>query len=211
MNLKPDDYKTLKNILGPIRIKQAEDFLGVKLPAHIKDNYNDTEIWKKLDKQQIMGLIDFTPPFLRIDKIIVFNQNKKTPFQSSSLGIGVVTPRDTAGHYNETIFLAMCGWLMASSASVHLAALFPSDEAPQVVEANGVKPLPSMEGKNLWKPARKGTAFFVETAIIKKKMQLVRMRTMITFGNILFGTIEELKLVLTKKEAIWSAKEFPQA
>ena len=124
--------------------------------------------------------------------------------------MGFVSTKDTAGHYNETLFLAMCGYLMASSASVHLAMLFPST-APQVIEANGVKPLTFSDAKEnqLWKPSKQGTPFFVESRILKKKMQLVVMETKVSFGTIMFGTINELKLVLTPKESIRSTKEIP--
>jgi len=45
--------------------------------------------------------------------------------------------------------------------------------------------------------------------VLKKKLQLVIVITKITFGNILYGTIEELKLILTDKKSIWAAKEVP--
>lgn len=111
-------------------------------------------IYKKLDQEEIMKQIDFTPPFLRIDKMIIFDVNKNSILDSTSLAMGKITLQDTVGHYNDTIFLAMCGLLMSSSAPIHLAVLFPST-APEVVEANGVK----AEEKGIWKPADEGTIF----------------------------------------------------
>lgn len=63
----------------------------------------------------------------------------------------------------------------------------------------------------MWKPAPSGTAFFVDSVILKKKLQLVIMKTTIAFDNIIYGVIEELKLMLTPKESIWSAKPVPSS
>src|SRR3989339_2170756 len=190
-------------------IQQLEDFFSIKLPEHLANEYEKRQIYLNVNQQQMMQTIDFTPPFLRIDKMAIFDTIKDSWLQSKSLGMGVITTKDTSGHYNDTIFLAMCGWLMASSASVHLGFLFPL-KTPQVIEANKVRPI--LKGSNssiVWKPSAKGTPFWVETVVLKKKLQLVAVVTRITFGNILYGTIEELKLILTDKKSIWSAKEIP--
>ncbi len=206
---KVQDKDTVKGFLNKISLHQIENFFGLVLPNHIKETCRDNYVFEKFDQKQIMGVIDFAPPFLKIQKIVILSPDRRDILQTKSLGMGVVTPKDTAGHYNETIFLAMCGWLMASAASVFLAMLFPTT-APQVVEANGIKPLPlSEEAKGLWKPAPSGTAFFVESTIIKKRLQLIIMKTTISFDNVLYGVIEELKLVLTPKGSIWSARPFP--
>lgn len=203
------DRDLVRDFLNKVSLHRVENFFGFALPDHLKETCKDNYVSEKFDQTQIMKVIDFIPPFLKIQKIVVLNTDRRDILRAKSLGIGVVTPRDTTGHYNETIYLAMCGWLMASSASVFLAILFPAT-APQVVETNGVKPLPlSGEMKGLWKPAPPGTIFFVESTVIKKRLQLVIMKTTITFGNIHFGIIEELKLVLTPKDSIWSARPFP--
>jgi len=203
------DKDRLRDFLNKLSINDVENFFGFPLPDHLKETCQDNYLTEKFDQKQIMKVIDFVPPFLKIQKMVVLSTDRQNILQAKSLGIGVVTPKDTTGHYNQTIYLAMCGWLMASSASVFLAILFPTT-APQVVEANGVKPFPlSGEMKGLWKPASPGTTFFVESTIIKKKLQLIVMKTTITFDNIHFGVIEELKLVLTPKDSIWSAKPFP--
>lgn len=203
------DSDLARDFLNKACLHHVENFFGFTLPDHLKETCKDNYVSEKFDQKQILKVIDFVPPFLKIQKMVVLSTDRRDILQAKSLGIGVVTPKDTTGHYNQTIYLAMCGWLMASSASVFLAILFPTT-APQVVEANGVKPLPlSGEMKGLWKPASPGTTFFVESTIIKKKLQLVIMKTTITFDNIHFGIIEELKLVLTPKDSIWSARPFP--
>jgi len=188
--------------------EEFEEFLNTSLPDHIVENYKRKHIFDKVNQRQMMKCIDFEPPFLIINKMIVFGGEPGSVVQSKSLAVGVITPENTVGHYNNTIFLAMCGWLMASSASVHLAVLFP-ETAPQVIEANGVKPLLT-GGDVLWKPSAKGTPFFAETTILKKKLQLVIAETKISFSDIQFGMIKELKLILTQKESIWEAKELPE-
>lgn len=206
---KVQDKDSIKDLLNKISLRQIENFFGFGLPDHIKENYKDNYVFEKFDQKQIMGVIDFAPPFLKIQKIAVLSTDRRSILQTKSLSMGIITPQDTAGHYNETIFLAMCGWLMASAASVFIAILFPTT-APQVIEANGVRPLPLLEeAKGLWKPAPPGTTFFVESTIIKKRLQLVVMKTTISFDNVFYGVIEELKLVLTSKGSIWSARPFP--
>lgn len=201
----------LKQPILKTPIQDAESFFGFFLPNAIKENCKDHFVFEKFNQEQIMKVIDFTPPFLKTEKIVVLSTDRGSILETRSLGMGFVTPKDTFGHYNETIFLAMCGWFMASTASVFLAMLFPTT-APQVVEANGIKPFPLLgEEKGLWKPSPAGTAFFVESVILKKKLQLVIMKTTIAFDNILYGTIEELKLMLTPKESIWSAKPIPSS
>lgn len=186
--------------------KQTEDFFGVRLPDHLKNKYNDKPIYKKLSQQQIMDIIDFMPPFLRIDKMIVFKSNEDSILQSKSLAMGKITLKDMSGHYNNSVFLAMCGLLMASSASIHIAVLYP-ETSPQVVEANGVK----AEEKKVWKPADEGTYFWVETTIVKKKLNLIITKPRISFDKVPFGTVNELKIVLMQKDLIWQADQLPPA
>lgn len=190
-------------------LKQGEAFWGMDLPEHLKKDYEGKEGCRLIEQEEMLKTIDFHPPFLRVEKMMISDTAHHSVANSKSLGMGHITTKDTHGHYNDTIYLAMCGWLMASSASVHLAFLFPTT-APQVVEANKVRPILKGNAKNIvWKPSVKGTPFFVETTVLKKKMQLLVVMTKITFGNILYGTIEELKLVLTDKKSIWAAKEVP--
>jgi len=156
-----------------------------------------------------MEIIAFSPPFLKTQKQIILAENPKDILHSTSISFGIVTQDDTRGHYNETIFLALCGWLMASSASIHLAAVFPGT-APQVIEASGVKPVTlSAKGGKLWKPTIDGTPFYVQTCILRKKMQLVLTQTCISFGDVRFGIIDDLRLVLTPAASILSATEIP--
>ncbi|MFH0925577.1 MAG: PilZ domain-containing protein [bacterium] len=204
------DELCLKELIQGIIKQEIKDFFGFSLPAHIQKNFTDCYLYEKLDKRQIMKIIDFHPPFLKVDKMVVLGgRNKEDVLQSKAIAMGKVTTKDTAGHYNDTIFLALCGLLMASAASIHLATLFPST-APQVIEASGVKPLKLLnQPKKIWKPSFNGTNFLVETTINNKKLQLTIMNTKITFGKILYGTIEVLKLILTQKESIFLAQEFP--
>lgn len=180
-------------------------FSDVVLPEHIYSRYADFEVEQIVDKKQMMSVIDFTDPFLRIDEMAILNNNSKIE-NSISIGMGRVYLEDTEGHYNNTIYLAMCGWLMASSASVHVAELIP-EYAPQVVEAGRVRPMPGVENNGLIRPAKDGTPFFVETKVLKKKMGLLVCETNISFSNVHYGTIGNLKIFLVPKESIWTAKE----
>jgi hypothetical protein len=131
--------------------------------------------------------------------------NDKNVEQSKSISIGVINLKDTLGHYNNSIFLAMCGWLMGAAASIHLAALF-TECAPQVVEVDHIRPL---KDKTLWKPHRKGSHFFVETSVIKRRMGIVIVNVKIFFGNIFMGEVERLKLILLPKGVVNKVKELP--
>ncbi|MEW6170891.1 MAG: hypothetical protein AB1472_04980, partial [Candidatus Omnitrophota bacterium] len=184
-----------KEFFKKVNAKEVEEFFGVTLPEHIKKNYENQQISKRLNQQEIMKIIDFTPPFLKINKIIIFNVDKNQINQTFGLGMGVITSKDTSGHYNETIFLALCGWLMASAVSIHLAVLFPS-AAPEVIEAKGVRPIE----KDIWKPPAKGTIFWVETHVIEKRGQSVMMKTRISFDKIPYGVADESKSILIHKQ-----------
>lgn len=189
-------------------LNETQIFLGTKLPNHIRNMLGEEKILKKIMQKEIMKTIDFTPPFLRIEKIIVFGDENNI-IGSHSIGMGMLTQKDTAGHYNKTIYLAMCGWLMASAASVHISILYP-ETAPQVVKADGVMPLQlPTDKKGLWQPSSDGTVFFVETKVKNKKLQLVIAETKISFANVLYGTIRDLKLMLTPKQSILTAKTLP--
>jgi hypothetical protein len=199
----------LKQTLEKIGVDHVETFLGVSLPKHITEGLKGTSVLAELDQQQIMKIIDFSPPFLKIQKMVITTSgDSQAILQSRSLGMGLLTQADTDGHYHETIFLAVCGQLMASAASIHLAALFPKS-APQVIEANGVKPLAVFPKgmKLLLNPAKDGTLFFVESSLVRKKMQLVVATSRISFCDIQYGVIEELKLILTPASSIRSAVE----
>lgn len=199
----------IRPLLNALGRKHVEDFLKTKMPNHLASSLEDMLILKELDQKQIMETIQFLPPFLKTHKQIIFAPSQKDLSHSTSISYGIVTQDDTRGHYNETIFLALCGWLMASSASIHLAVVFPNT-APQVIEANGVKPITlSSKGGKLWKPAVSGTPFYVQTQILKKKMQLVLTKTCISFGDVQFGVIDDLKLVLTPSASIFTATEIP--
>lgn len=186
-----------------------EAFFGIPLPDHINDELKGRHVLAKLDQSQLMKILDLSPPFLKIQRIIVTSNDSRDILQSKSLGVGVITQADTKGHYNELLSLALCGQLMASTAAIHLAALFPKT-APQAIEVNGIKPhLSVLKAGGLWKPSAQGTPFFAESSIVKKKMQLVWVATKISFGKIPYGIIEELKFVLIPGKALSSAAEIP--
>ncbi len=188
---------------------RPEVFFGVPLPDYIKDEIRGRHILAELNQSQIMKILSLSPPFLKIQKIIVTSDDSQGILQSKSLGMGMITQADTKGHYNELISLALCGQLMASTAAIHLAALFPKS-APQAIEVNGIKPhLSALKEGGLWKPSMQGTTFFAEASIVKKKMQLVWITTKISFGKIPYGIIEELKFVLIPEKALNSAAEIP--
>lgn len=198
------NIEIFKQLLGEIHRQHIANFLGIPLTHHLKERYQDNYILAKFEQQQISEIIDFSPPFLKIDKVAVLGFNRSDFLQTKALGTGLITPKDTAGHYNDTIFLAFCGRLMASLASIHLAILFP-ETAPQVIEANGVR----SEDRRVWKPSPQGTRFLVETNIVKRKLQLIVTSVKLSFDGIPYGVVDELKLFLTPKESIWEAKELP--
>lgn len=199
------DLDSLRKDIGKVNKQHIEDFFGTSIPNYVKENALGTYLFEKFDCDQIMKTIDFTPPFLKIEKMVVLGFDRQSIFNIRGLGIGMLTTNDTKGHYNDTIFLAQCGQLMGSAASIYLAILFPST-APQVIEVDSIRP---SRDKTLWKPSLSGSRFFIETHILKKKMQVIIVNVRIFFGEIFMGEVERLKLILTPKDYIWGAKELP--
>lgn len=199
------DMDSLRKVAGEVNKQHIENFLGTAIPSYIKDNSKQTYLFEKFNPEQIRKVIDFTPPFLKIEKMVVLGFDRQNILNLKGLGTGMLTTNDTKGHYNDTIFLAQCGQLMGSAASIYLAILFPST-APQVIEVDSIRP---SKDKTLWKPSLKGSRFFIETHILKKKMQVIIVNVRITFGEIFMGEVEKLKLILTPKDSIWGAKELP--
>ena len=197
------DIGSLKKFIGEINRKQVGDYLGAVIPDDTKEKIKENYIFEKFDQKQIMKVIDFKPPFLKIEKMVVLAPDGQDLICRWSVGTGILTVDDTKGHYNDTIFLAQCGWLMGSAASIFLAILFPST-SPQVVEVDRIRP---STDRTLWKPSPNGSRFFIETRILKKRLQVVIVNVKITFGDIFMGEVERLKLVLTPKDSIWEAKE----
>jgi len=199
------DLDSLRKVIENVNKQHIEDFLGTSVPNYVKEDAPEIYLFEKFDREQIMKTIDFTPPFLKIEKMVVLGFDRKDILNIKGLGTGILTTNDTKGHYNDTIFLAQCGQLMGSAASIYLAILFPST-APQVIEVDSIRP---SKDKTLWKPSLEGSRFFIETHILKKKMQVVIVNVRITFGEIFMGEVEKLKLILTPKDSIWGAKELP--
>ena len=183
-----------------------QDFLGTKLPDHIRENFCDQHIMHKVNQKQIMEAIDFAPPFLRIDKMLIF-KGESNFIGSRSIGTGILTQEDTEGHYNNTIFLAVCGRLMGESASAHIGLLFPNT-APQVVKVDHIKPITSSD-QTIWKPNKKGSSFLIETVIVRRKLHVIKVNSRISFGNLVFGIADNATIILTPKESIYTAKELP--
>lgn len=183
-------------------------FFNKKIPK-VFENY-ESIAFNSYSQDQILRSIDFHPPFLKTEKLVIFKEISDygiTNFRS--IGMGMVYPNDTKGHYNFTIYLAMCGWLMASTASVHLAIINPKT-APQVVEADKVRPYKGLGDYVVIKPRPQGSTFWVETVITKTKLKFVLTVTNIVFGEVLYGTIEALRFMITPKDSIWRAKEIPE-
>lgn len=201
---------TIKDAVSNISsIQQAESFLGGSLPKQIRDKFANKTIIKMADQDEIIKTIDFEPPFLRTDKVVLFKDEGEDTIKKSGIGIGKVYLEDTRGHYNSTIYLALAGRLMPSTASIFLALLFPGT-APQAIEGKSIRMAKNVLNKGLLKPSKKGTTFFVEVELRKKKLQLALVNTKIFFGQVEFGLIEELVFVLTNKESIWSAIDTPE-
>jgi len=186
-------------------LSEIQNFLGLPLPVHIQEGLTGHSIIKKADQNMIMDTIDFTPPFLRTEKIMIFG-NKDDFINSRSLGIGRLTLQDTEGHYNNSVFLAFCGRLMGQSASSHLALLYPNT-SPQVVKVDHIEPITSTD--TIWKPNKNGSMFFVETDLLKKRLQVTKVNSRISFGGLVFGIADDATIVLSPKDSINSAKELP--
>ena len=184
-------------------IAEIEKFLKIKLPAQTRQSIKTETVFKKADQVQIMEAIDFTPPFLQIEKMIILGNGSERE-KTKSIGTGVITQQDTDGHYNKTIYLALCGKLMGMAASVHLGLLYPHT-APQVVEVGRIIPTE----KDIWRPSDKGSIFVVEAQVMRQKLHLVVMEVKISFGEMIMGTVNDLKLILTEKDSIFSAKDLP--
>ena len=184
---------------------QVEEFFQTSLPAHIRKTLGNKPIVKMADQQEIMRAIDFTPPFLRIEKMALIEM-QETGCLSYGLGMGKLYPEDTERNYSKPIELVMSGWLMASCSSIHMAFLY-SQMAPQVVKADGVVLMGDIHSLNI--PTDRKARFFVETIVIRKKMRLIIAETRIWFRDYLYSIIRELKIFLTEKDSIWHAKTVP--
>jgi len=189
--------------------KRIRDFIEFSL---IKDFYikknnfiEDIQAINKYDMGQIQKIIPFKPPFLSIEKIVTFNSAVESNKYAESVGSGIVTKEDTKGHYNDSIYLAMCGKLMGQTASIHSAILF-RDYLPQVVEVDTIKPA---RGSKLWKPIEDGNYFFVNSKITKKKLNILIVNVKIFFGDIFIGEVEGLKIALLSKQILNNLKELP--
>lgn len=201
------DEEYVKDILRKVNIDLIEKSIGCKLPEKVKNRYINDWIHTTYKNKDISKIIDFEEPFLKINRVVVFDSFKKGKFeQIKSLSVGKMYLDDVQGHYNNTIFLAKCGQLMGQAASILIGALNP-DTAPQVVEVDRIKPILSEE--YLWQPRSEGSYFFVESEIIRKKMHVYIVNVHVSFGDILMGKVEGLKLLLTPRNSIWSAKELP--
>lgn len=193
IRIKNQDLSVLRDVSQNKNAEEIELFFEITMPEHLKNKYGEKSIDRKLDKRQIINMVGLKPPFLKLEKMVIFDIKKYPYIQSASLAIGIVLPTDTVGHYYNTIFLAMCGWLMDSAVSSHLAILFPAT-SPRIIEAKGIIPME----KKVWKPSKQGTLFFVETVIIGKVRESVTMKSAISFDNIFYGVVDESKAILIK-------------
>lgn len=188
--------REVREVLTKNRIaSEIEKFFTIELPEQISSKLEEKIIDKKLVQKEIMDLTSFHPPFLKIDKIVVL-KDKIDDLARYSLGTGLMTKEDAFGHYNSTVFLAMCTWLMTTSACVHLGLLFP-DRSLQDVIFNGVMPLSlPLERRGLWQPDEKGTVFFTETNVVSKENNIINVETKIIIEDMPYGVIKQLKIIL---------------
>lgn len=188
-------------------IDEIQGFLNVKLPGHISEEIKTRSIFRQVDQKQIMEAIDFRPPFLRIEKMVILGTDDNSVLKSKAISIGTMTQEDTEGHYNNTVFLAYCGRLMGQAASAHIGLLFPNT-APQVVKVDRIRPIKSQD-TSIWKPNREGSIFLIESVIIKSKLQVSVVDSRFSFGDLVFGIANNATIVATPKESIYKAKELP--
>ncbi len=183
-----------------------EDFLCCRVPDLLRNRYKDRKIFCKLNFEDIQKTVNFTPPFLRTQRLIIFGE---TFLDSSSIGVGTVWPEDMEGHYNNTIYLAFAGRLMPSTATIHLAHFFPNS-SPQAVEGQSIRLDKEALNGGLLQPGKKGSTFYVETKVTKKKLNLVFVETNIMFGQAKFGLIENLKFILTVRHSFNNSIVIPE-
>lgn len=194
----------LDRLLMGLVEEEVAGFIGMTVPEHVRELYRGFAVVQKLTQKEVMDLIDFRPPFLKFSRYVLFADGPGIE-RTRGLGVGVVTTADTAGHYHDTIFLALCGGLMGCAGAVHLSALFPSS-APQAVAGDGVKALGGAL-RNPLRPGPEGAPFFVETRVLNRRSQLVLMESKVTFGDVLFGTVEKLKMVVMPRDSIVRFRE----
>ena len=187
-------------------ILKIEEFLETKLPLELRNAYSQHTNYFMLDTEAIQKVVDFSHPFLKTDKIIIFGSEING---SRSIGIGKVFPQDVLGHYNSTIYLALAGRLMPSTATIHLAYFFP-ETSPQAIEGVSIRMEKNAFNNGLIQPQEKGSTFYVETVVTKKKLNLVIVQTRIIFGQARFGLIENLRFVLAEKHSIYKATLIPE-
>ncbi len=201
------DVYFIEELLRSVHVSRVESFIGCRLPEMIKSRYINDWVHKTYNQEEICQVIDFKPPFLKIDKVITFDSYEKGNFVTKkSLSVGRLYIEDVDGHFNNTIFLAKCGQLMGQAASILIGALNPGT-APQVVEVDRIQPILSDE--YLWQPRKEGSIFFVESEVRRRRLHISIVNVLVSFGDILMGKVEGLKLILTPKESIWTAKELP--
>ncbi len=197
----------LKPVLQEISLTHLESFFGAPIPAQLHHDYQQMRILAELEQKDIMQVLDFKPPFLKVERIVVTDRSG-SPHSSRSLAMGHISEADTRGHYNSSIFLALCGQLMASAVSIHLATLFPNT-APQVIEASGVKPIDLSSATTLLRPSKQGATFFVDSQIVRKKLKLIWTASNIYFGSLHYGIIEDLKFILAPDSILRSVTDLP--
>jgi hypothetical protein len=186
-------------------IKNIEKVLECKIPIELASKYRGQDKFKHLSGKNIQNLLQFSPPFLRTENMVIFGDDA---LGSSSIGVGTVYPEDMEGHYNDTVYLAFAGRLMPSSATIHLAHYFPNT-SPQAVEGENIRMDKEALNGGLLQPKKGGSKFYVETRVTKKKMALVLVETSIMFGKSRFGMIQNLRFVLTEKDSIYKAIIIP--
>jgi hypothetical protein len=182
-----------------------ESSLGNMLPLELRQKYQGHSKFIALSQKEIEKIVNFHPPFLRTEKMLIFGESL---VGSSSIGIGTVRQEDVEGHYNKTIYLALAGRLMPSTATIHIAYFHPNT-SPQAIEGKSIRMEKNAFNGGLIQPKKEGSTFFVETVVVKKKLNLILVETRIMFGSAKFGLIENLKFMLTEKDSIYKAVTVP--
>ena len=188
-------------------LDKIEKSLQCKLPKDLAVKYENKESFVHLSSKEIEKIVEFYPPFLRTENMVIFGNEV---VGSASIGVGTAFPEDMEGHYNKTIYLAFAGRLMPSTATIHLAYFFPKT-APQAIEGKSIRMDKDAFNGGLIQLKKGGTKFYVETIVIKKKINLILVETFITFGQARFGLIENLRFILTDKSSIYKAVVVPDA
>ena len=153
--------------------------------------FKDSEILKTSQQEELIKVIDFTPPFLKIDRYITFNVKADSKILSKGLGGGLMTIEDIEGHNDADMFLAFCGKLLGQGMCIHVGMIYPEDCAKEIKVVNLH---PSAIRDFLWNVDERECPFFVETTMDYQGKDHIIMRGKICSEYLNLAYIDNFKI-----------------